>query len=79
MPTAAASDEGTGTGTGVGDIVLPDFSWPEDLFDQQIGAEGHGHGEFDIDIGMFLNDFIGTGRSAVEILTGGVGGGGRFG
>ncbi|KAL4985588.1 fungal-specific transcription factor domain-containing protein [Aspergillus falconensis] len=68
MPTAAASGEETGIGTGLGDIALPD-----------VGAEGQGHGEFDIDIGMFLNDFIGTGRSAVEILRGGVGGGGRFG
>ncbi|KAL6235262.1 hypothetical protein BDW75DRAFT_240316 [Aspergillus navahoensis] len=78
IPTAAGSSEETGAGTGIGDIALPDVSWPEDLFDLQVGAEEQGPGEFDIDIGMFLNDFIGTGRSAVEILRGGVGGGGRF-
>lgn len=44
-------------GTGAGDIALPDVIWPDDLFDQ-------------VDISMFLNDFIGTGRSAVEILRG---------
>ncbi|KAL4898915.1 fungal-specific transcription factor domain-containing protein [Aspergillus multicolor] len=84
---AANSDDagmGSGTGTG-GDIALPDVHWPEDLFGHQgvLGGEGlgqgQGAGEFDINIGMFLNDFIGTGRSAVEILRGGVGGAGRFG
>ncbi|RDW61747.1 transcription factor domain-containing protein [Aspergillus mulundensis] len=82
---AGAVGMGNGNGTG-GDISLPDvnLNWPEDLFGGQgLGVldgehQGQGPGEFDIDIGMFLNDFIGTGRSAVEILRGGVGGAGRF-
>ncbi len=48
-------------GSGAGDIALPDVIWPDDLFDDRVDQ---------VDISMFLNDFIGTGRSAVEILRG---------
>ncbi|KAI9375133.1 fungal-specific transcription factor domain-containing protein [Aspergillus egyptiacus] len=45
-------------GTGA-NIALPDVIWPEDLFDSHVDQA---------DISMFLNDFIGTNRSAMDIL-----------
>ncbi|KAL4865007.1 hypothetical protein BDV12DRAFT_156654 [Aspergillus spectabilis] len=59
MPAGVNGAEGAG-------IALPDVIWPEDLFDAaQLDS---------VDISGFLNDFIGTNRSAVEILRGNYGG-----
>ncbi|KAL2823301.1 fungal-specific transcription factor domain-containing protein [Aspergillus cavernicola] len=46
-------------GTGPANIALPDVIWPEDLFDSHVDQA---------DISMFLNNFIGTNRSAMDIL-----------
>ncbi|KAL4800174.1 fungal-specific transcription factor domain-containing protein [Aspergillus venezuelensis] len=58
-------------------IALPvDVSWPEDMFDD-LGGEGvGGFGGFggnggQVDIGLFLNEFVGGGRSGLDILRGG--------
>lgn len=40
-------------------IALPDVEWPENVFDSHINST---------DISMFLNDFIGTHRSVMDIL-----------
>lgn len=40
-------------------IALPDVSWPEDMFDSSMNQE---------EISLFLNDFIGTNRSVMDIL-----------
>lgn len=40
-------------------IALPDVSWPEDTFDSSMNQE---------EISLFLNDFIGTNRSVMDIL-----------
>ncbi|KAI9035861.1 transcription factor domain-containing protein [Aspergillus affinis] len=47
------------TTDGPGNIALPDFPWPENTFDSSMNQE---------DISLFLNDFIGTGRSVMEML-----------
>ncbi|KAL2861209.1 transcription factor domain-containing protein [Aspergillus lucknowensis] len=44
---------------GPANIALPDVIWPEDMFDSHVDQA---------DISMFLNDFIGTNRSAMDIL-----------
>lgn len=44
---------------GPGNIALPDIPWPEDIPDSMVNQE---------DISMFLNDFIGTNRSVMDIL-----------
>lgn len=40
-------------------IALPDVSWPEDMFDSSMNQE---------EISLFLNNFIGTNRSVMDIL-----------
>ncbi|KAL4935121.1 hypothetical protein BDV06DRAFT_217654 [Aspergillus oleicola] len=50
-------------------IALPvDVSWPEDMF-ADIGFGGENGGQ--VDIGLFLNEFVGGGRSGLDILRGG--------
>ncbi|KAL3469756.1 fungal-specific transcription factor domain-containing protein [Aspergillus californicus] len=49
-------------GEGPANIALPDVIWPPDLFDSHVDQA---------DISMFLNDFIGTNRSAMDILNSG--------
>ena len=44
---------------GPGNIALPDIPWPGDIPDSMVNQE---------DISMFLNDFIGTNRSVMDIL-----------
>ncbi|KKK26949.1 C6 transcription factor [Aspergillus rambellii] len=46
-------------GDGPANIALPDVIWPEDLFDSHVDQ---------VDISMFLNDFIVTNRSVMDIL-----------
>ncbi|KAL4808623.1 fungal-specific transcription factor domain-containing protein [Aspergillus unguis] len=58
MPAGLGGDIGSG-------IALPDVTWPEELFDPALELNGQG-----LDVEVFLNDFIGTSRSAVEILRG---------
>lgn len=48
------------TTDGPGNIALPDVSWPEDTFDSTMNQA---------DISMFLNGFIGTNRSVMDILS----------
>lgn len=48
------------TTEGPGNIALPDFPWPANTFDSAINQE---------EISLFLNDFIGTGRSVMEMLS----------
>lgn len=45
-------------GHGQASITLPDVAWPEDMYGSMNSA----------DISGFLNDFIGTNRSAMDIL-----------
>ncbi|KAL3442450.1 fungal-specific transcription factor domain-containing protein [Aspergillus insuetus] len=46
-------------GEGPTSIALPNVIWPEDLFDTHVDQA---------DISMFLNDFIGTNRSVMDML-----------
>ncbi|GLA52319.1 hypothetical protein AnigIFM63604_009168 [Aspergillus niger] len=48
------------TTDGPGNIALPDVPWPEDTFDSTMNQA---------DISMFLNGFIGTSRSVMDILS----------
>lgn len=50
------------TTEGPGNIAFPDFPWPENTFDSAMNQE---------DISLFLNDFIGTGRSVMDMLSSG--------
>ena len=44
----------------LGNIALPDVPWPENTFESTMNQA---------DISMFLNDFIGTNRSVMDILS----------
>ncbi|KAL4955786.1 fungal-specific transcription factor domain-containing protein [Aspergillus filifer] len=82
--SSRAGNNGDGDGDGdasmnVG-IALPvDVSWPEDMFDDLGGEGAGGFGGFggfggnggQVDIGLFLNEFVGGGRSGLDILRGG--------
>ncbi|PWY94231.1 C6 transcription factor [Aspergillus sclerotioniger CBS 115572] len=48
------------TNNGLGNIALPDVPWPENTFESTMNQA---------DISMFLNDFIGTNRSVMDILS----------
>ncbi|PWY79324.1 C6 transcription factor, partial [Aspergillus heteromorphus CBS 117.55] len=45
---------------GPGNIALPNVPWPDDMIDSSMNQA---------DISMFLNDFIGTNRSVMDILS----------
>ncbi|KAL2813878.1 fungal-specific transcription factor domain-containing protein [Aspergillus granulosus] len=55
----AQHQDGSLIAEGPTSIALPDVIWPEDLFDTHVDQA---------DISMFLNDFIGTNRSVMDIL-----------
>ncbi|KAL3464789.1 fungal-specific transcription factor domain-containing protein [Aspergillus heterothallicus] len=55
----AQHQDGSLIAEGPTSIALPDVIWPEDLFDSHVDQA---------DISMFLNDFIGTNRSVMDML-----------